>query len=147
LSVNQGGGHGVLAGDNVCNALFLLYQRTTETTREPKCFPSLEMLTGKLVIFDLGYWDYGLLYAIEKVKGFFLCRVKSNAVITIVEVVQGLSQYVIGRSLLSLNWSRKRGHIIEVIIEKVHQGNTLRCRAIGFWNPIEPTHKLFGDHS
>jgi hypothetical protein len=122
---------------DLLTGLLTWFTLTPSSTHDRKCFPPLEMLTGKLVIFDLGYWDYGLLYAIENVKGFFLCRVKSNAVIYITEVVQGLSNAVIGQSLLSLNWSRKRGHIIEVLIEKVHQGNTLRCRAIGFWNPIE----------
>ncbi|WP_200335584.1 transposase [Thiocystis violacea] len=41
------------------------------------------------------------------------------------------------RPLLALNLSRKKGDIIEVIIEKIHQGNLLCYRVIGFWNPVE----------
>ena len=57
--------------------------------------------------------------------------------IRIKEVIQGLSEKAIGQSLLALDLSRKKGNLIEVIVEKVHQGNTLRYRVIGFWNPVE----------
>jgi len=97
----------------------------------------VEMLKGKLIIFDLGYWDYGLLYAIEKAGGFFLSRLKSNAVVDIVEVIQGLPKQVIGQALLSLNLSHKKDNIIEVITTKVYEGQLLRYRVIGFWNPVE----------
>ncbi|MCB2262848.1 MAG: transposase, partial [Candidatus Thiosymbion ectosymbiont of Robbea hypermnestra] len=43
----------------------------------------------------------------------------------------------IGQSLLVLDLGRKTGDIIEVIVEKIHQDNTLRYRLIGFWNPVE----------
>jgi len=79
----------------------------------------VEMLKGKLIIFDLGYWDYGLLYAIEKAGGFFLSRLKSNAVVHIVEVIQGLPKQVIGQALLSLNFSHKKDNIIEVITTRL----------------------------
>lgn len=36
---------------------------------------------GLLSIFDLGYWDYGLLLAIEQEGGFFLSRVKNGSVL------------------------------------------------------------------
>ena len=94
-------------------------------------------MKGKLVIFDLGYWDYDLLYVIEKAGGFFLSRLKSNAVIHIAEVVQGLSKQVIGQALLSLDLSHKKGNIIEVFTTKIYEGKVLRYRVIGFWNPVE----------
>jgi hypothetical protein len=77
------------------------------------------------------------LYSIENIGGFFLSRVKSNAVIRIQEVVQGLSKKAVGQSLFALKLSRKKDDIIEVIIEKIHENNRLRYRVIGFWNPIE----------
>ncbi len=58
------------------------------------------------------------------------------------EVIQGLSKGVIG-SLLSLDLSRKRGNIIEVITEKIYQGNTWRHRVIGFWNPVEKSYHWY----
>jgi hypothetical protein len=124
-------------GFDLFTGLLTWFELTPTATHERKCFPALEMLKGKLVIFDLGYWDYALLYAIEKAQGFFLCRLRSDAVVYITEVIQGLSKQVIGRSLLSLDWDHKRGNIIEALIEKVHQGITLHCRVIGFWNPVE----------
>lgn len=77
------------------------------------------------------------MYAIEKARGFFLSRLKSNAVIYIAGVVQGLPKQVIGEALLSLNWSPKKGNIIEVITTKVYEGQWLRYRVIGFWKPVE----------
>ena len=113
------------------------FQLTPTATHDRNCFPPVELLKGKLIIFDLGYWDYGLLYAIEKAGGFFLSRLKSNAVVHIVEVVQGLPKQVIGQALLSLNLSHKKDNIIEVITTKVYEGQLLRYRVIGFWNPVE----------
>jgi hypothetical protein len=125
------------ASFDVVTGLLIWFQLTPGSRHDRKCFPEVASLKGTLVIFDLGYWDYGLLYAIEKAGGFFLSRVKSDAVIYVKEVIQGLSKGAIGQSLLSLDVSRKKGNIIEVLIEKIHQGNTLRYRVIGFWNPVE----------
>jgi len=125
------------ASFDLLSGLLAWFQLTPGKRHDRKCFPDFTSLKGKLVIFDLGYWDYGLLYDIEKYGAFFLSRVKSNAVIRIKEVIQGLGKKAIGQSLLALDLSRKKGNIIEVIIEKIHQGNTLRYRVIGFWNPVE----------
>jgi len=125
------------AGFDLLAGMLTWFQLTPTKTHDRKCFPAVELLKGKLVIFDLGYWDYGLLYAIEKAGGFFLSRLKSNAVISIAEVVQGLSHTLVGQALLSLDFSRKRGHIIEVFTTKLYDGHLLRYRVIGFWNPVE----------
>ena len=113
------------------------FQLTPTATHDINCFPPMAMLNGILIIFDLGYWDYSLLYAIEMAGGFFLSRLKSNAVIYIEEVVQGLPKKVAGKSLFSLNLKNKKGNIIDVFTTKIHQGKLLRYRVIGFWNPIE----------
>jgi hypothetical protein len=119
------------------------FQLTPGSTHDRKCFPPLEMLKGVLIIFDLGYWDYGLLYAIDKAEGFFLSRVKSGAVIYIKEVIQGLPKKVAGKSLFSLNLSNSNGSIIEVIMHKLHDGHSLNYRVIGFWNPITKEHHWY----
>ncbi len=131
------------ANFDLLNGLLAWFQLTPGNRHDRNCFPDFASLKGKLVIFDLGYWDYGLLYAIENANGFFLSRVKSNAVIRIKEVIQGLSEKAIGQSLLALDLSRKKGNIIEVIVEKVYQGNTLRYRVIGFWNPVEKNYHWY----
>jgi hypothetical protein len=125
------------ASFDLISGLLNWFELTPGARHDRKCFPPMASLAGKLVIFDLGYWDYGLLYAIEKAEGFFLSRLKSNAVIYVKEVVQGLSKSAIGQSLLSLDFSRKKGNIIEVIAEKVYRSHLLRYRVIGFWNPVD----------
>jgi len=125
------------ANFDLLSGLLVWFQLTPGKRHDRKCFPDFASLKGKLVIFDLGYWDYALLYSIEQAGGFFVSRVKSDSVIRIKEVIQGLGKRAIGQSLLALDLSRKKGKIIEVVIEKIHHGNTLRYRVIGFWNPVE----------
>jgi Transposase DDE domain len=122
---------------NALTGVLEWFQLTPSRTHDRKCVPDLVLLKGKLIIFDLGYFDYHLMLAIDNIGGFFLSRLKSNAVVTVVKVVKGLSDRAIGKSLLSLGLHRKKGEIIEAIIEKVCTTETLRCRAIGFWNPVE----------
>ncbi len=116
---------------------------TPGATHDRKCFPDLALLKGKLTIFDFGYCDYGLLLFINNIEGFFSLCLKFNAVISVTEAVQWLLKLAIRPSLLSLYFSRKRGNIIEVIIEKYYKGETLRCRAIGFWNPAEWVYRWY----
>lgn len=118
------------------------FQFTPTATHDRKCFPPLEMLKGILIIFDLGYWDYGLLYDIEKAGGFFLSRLRSDAVVYIDKVIQGLPETVIGKSLLSLKL-RNKGNIIEVMTTKFHNSHLLNYRVIGFWNPVEKVYHWY----
>ena len=131
------------ASFDLLNGLLTWFQLTPGNRHDRNCFPEVASLEGKLMISDLGYWDYALLYAIEKAGGFFLSRVKSNAVIRIEEVIQGLGKGALGQSLLALDLSRKKGAILEVIVAKIHQGNPLRYRAIGFWNPVEKNYHWY----
>jgi len=104
-----------------------------------KGFPPLELLNGCLIIFDLSYWDYCLLAALKDQGTFFLSRIKSNAVITVVEVVRGLPKNRFeGRTLFGRRMPKKKWRIIEVIGEFQHYGKSaLQTRVIGFWNPVE----------
>ena len=114
------------------------FEITPGSTHDRKCFPNINSLRKKLVIVDLGYWDFNLFYEIKRVGGFFLSRIKSNTVVSITQIVQGkISQKYIGRSLLSVPINRKRSNILEVMIEKVCDKGTLCCRTVGFWNPSE----------
>lgn len=113
------------------------YQVTPRRTSDRKCFPPLDALTGVLMIFDLGYWDYGLLVELARSQVFFLSRIKAGAVLPIKAVGAGLSRRYVGSSLLRLPLTRKRGAILEVLIEKATAKGTLCCRAIGFWDPVE----------
>lgn len=113
------------------------FQLTPSSTHDRKCLPEIRQLKGKLIILDLGYYDFGLFLEIQAIGGFFLSRIKSNAVVYVKDVVQGLSKKHVGQSLLSIHFNEKMGTIIEVVIEKVHDQDTLVCRVVGFWNPSE----------
>ena len=123
---------------NLLTGVMSWFELTPSSTHDRNCFVELKSLRGELAIFDLGYWDYGLLWEIQQVGGFFLCRLKSNATLYIQEVVQGLSPQHVGKSLLALKFKRKRANLIEVKAEKrLKGGKALSCRVIGFWNPVE----------
>jgi len=109
---------------------------TPGSTHDRKCFPNLDSLVGQLIITDLGYWDFNLLWQIKNIGGYFLSRIKSNAVITVTEIIQGkISQKYLGKPLFSIPFKHKRTNILEVMVEKVCDEGTLCCRAVGFWNP------------
>ena len=111
------------------------FKLTASKVHDRKGFPDLKLIKGKLIIFDLGYFDYRLIFELMMADAFFLCRLKSNSVVTIKAVVSGLSLDCVGQPLLpSCDLSVYQGKVIEAIIEKETGKNTLNCRAIGFWN-------------
>jgi putative transposase len=114
------------------------FQLTPATTHDRKGFPPIESLRGKLIIFDLGYWDYLLLAAIIKIGGFFLTRVKSNAVIEVLSVISGVSKKDFeGYPLFDRRFPKKKSKIVEVIGQFSQNYKPLfSARVIGFWNPI-----------
>ncbi len=114
------------------------FKLTASKVHDRKCFPDYALVKSKLIIFDLGYFDYRLLFELMEAGAFFLCRLKSNSVLTIQSVTSGLSPNCVGQSLLSsCNLNRYRGKILEALIEKETGKNSLNCRAIGFWNSDE----------
>lgn len=112
------------------------FQLTSGKVHDSKCFPDINSLRGELIIFDLGYYNFSLLYALENSGCFFLSRLKSGAVIHISEVICGLSRDVIG-TILPLNLTDNKGDIIEILTEKTHNKQPFVFRVIGFWNPTE----------
>jgi hypothetical protein len=121
---------------NLMNLTLDWFKITPSSTHDSQCFPDLNRLKNSLIIFDLGYFDFLLLYRIKEVGGFFLTRVKSDSVIHIQKIIKGLyHQRYIGQSLMSIKNRRKKDNIIEVLIEKkCSNGQMLSCRAIGFWH-------------
>lgn len=114
------------------------FEITPGSTHDRKCFPDLNTLTGKLIIADLGYWDFSLLWQIKEIGGYFLSRIKSKAVITVTQIIQGkISPKYLGKPLFSIPLKHKRSNILEVMVEKVCDKGTLSCRAVGFWNPCD----------
>jgi hypothetical protein len=114
------------------------FEITPSSTHDRKCFPDLKSLIGKLIIVDLGDWDFNLLWQIKDIGGYFLSRIKSNAVITVTKIIQGrISQKYLDKSLFSIPFKHKRALILELMVEKVCDKGTLCCRAVGFWNPCD----------
>lgn len=113
------------------------FQLTPATTHDRKGFPPIRSLVGKLIIFDLGYWDYQLMADIKKIGGFFLTRVKTNATIHVLKVICGLPRKNFeGWDLLDRRLPKIKSKIVEVLGEFSQNGKPLfSTRVIGFWNP------------
>lgn len=111
------------------------FELSAGSTNDRQCFPPLEVWAGNLLLFDLGYWDYGLLLTIDAAKGFFLSRVKVNAGIGIEQVVRGISQRWVGKKLSEFKPKRKQKDLIEVLGRVVHGQQSKVFRLVGFWNP------------
>jgi hypothetical protein len=128
---------------HLCFDLFLgavsWFKLTPATTHDRKGFPPLLSLVGKLIIFDLGYWDYQLMADIKKIGGFFLTRVKTNATIHVLKVIKGLpKEKYEGWSLFDRMLPKKKNKIIEVLGHfSLNNKFLFEARVIGFWNPIK----------
>lgn len=110
------------------------------TSHDNNHFPDLKLVVGYLVIFDLGYFDYSLMQAIANVGGMFLCRVKTNAVIRIENVIQGLPKNFIGKNLLSSRIP-KGINLIEIVGSFCD--GLFQFRVVGFWNPIDKSYHWY----
>jgi hypothetical protein len=113
------------------------FSTSASSAHDRKHFPDIDLLKGKLILFDLGYWDYGLFDAINRAQGFFLSRVKTNAVITINQVVKGIGRELVGAKLCSDHLKKRRRRIVE-FIGKIGGSESSKCyRVIGFWNTTD----------
>jgi Transposase DDE domain len=118
------------------------FEMSPASEHDRRHFPKVRSLAGKLVIFDLGYWDFWLLAAIEKAGGFFLSRLKSNTRVSIVRVVTGLPKRELpGKWLLDQSFrAGKNGaeRIVEIIGDFFDENQRVfEARVIGFWNPAQ----------
>lgn len=110
------------------------------TSHDQNHFPDLSMVAGHLIIFDLGYFDYCLLQAIDNVKGFFLSRIKTNSLVRIHKVVSGLPKSWNGKMLFSKNLPKGRD-VIEVLGS--FKEGLFEFRVIGFWNPVDKSYHWY----
>lgn len=108
-------------------------------------FPPFKLLTGALIIFDLGYFDYQLMVDLMAAHVYFLCRLKTNSVVFIEKIVIGLTPGCEGQSLLSVvNPNKFQGNILEALVKTVTKNDhILQCRAIGFWNPKDKSYHWY----
>ena len=113
------------------------FKITAASVHDRKGFPDIKSLANQLIIFDLGYWDYGLLIRIAVAEGFFLSRVKSEAVFVIKSVVTGLSESYIDQCFADIKLKKKSQCVIEFLTDITVDEITKSFRVIGFWNPVE----------
>ena len=113
------------------------FSTSASSAHDRKHFPDIDLLKGKLIVFDLGYWDYGLFDAINRAQGFFLSRVKTNAVITINQVVKGIGRELVGAKLCSDHLKKRRRRIVEFIGKIGGSESSKYYRVIGFWNTAD----------
>jgi len=103
-----------------------------------KGFPPLNLLRNKLIIFDLGYFDFQLFKDIQEIGGFFLTRIKENTTVIIDQVIEGVPKKFEGYPLLDIRLPKIKSKIIEIIgtLEK-NSKPFLSVRVVGFWNPMQ----------
>ena len=111
------------------------FDLTPAIVHDRKSFPSIELLKGSLIIFDLGYWDFQLFQDMidENVK--FLSRIKSNATMIIAATDDKNLKKSIGFKLHSGIFNSFQKEIVEftgeIKISKTKE--TFRTKVIGFW--------------
>lgn len=110
------------------------------TSHDHNHIPDLKLVIGHLIIFDLGYFDYCLMQAINNVGGYFLCRLKAKSIVRIDDVIQGLQKKFIGKNLLSSRLPKGKS-VIEVLGS--FKDGLFQFRVIGFWNPLDKTYHWY----
>lgn len=104
---------------------------TGERVSDGKAVSVGKWVKDRLVLFDLGYLDYGFLRAIREAGGAFCSRLKttSNAIITAVR--EGCSRQEIGGTL---NRPIYRGAVVDVDARFGEGSGVLEARVIGLWD-------------
>ena len=114
------------------------------TTADINFFEKYNFVRGVLYIFDLGYYDYSIFEQIKMVKAFFLVRLKSCSIATLVEILnsdclilenKNFRGDVSNAQSINLNEIKEYcGNIIDCIINLGSLNLNNRYRCIGFWN-------------
>jgi IS4 transposase len=118
---------------------------TGERSHENRVLRVGRWVKDRLMLFDLGYYDFGLFARIHQHGGYFLSRLKDNANPTITavhQVVRGRAVVVVGRSLQEVLPRLKR-EVLDVEVEVAYRKRaylgkrtkgTLRLRLVGIRN-------------
>lgn len=120
---------------NLLTGMLTWFNLSSTSSSDRKHFPEISGLKGILTIFDLGYFDYGLMDSINKAKGFYLSRVKKNSKIRILLPIIGIGKRRIGESIQNIMPGPK---VVDFIGEKFcPKHGWIKIRVVGFWNPKE----------
>jgi len=91
-----------------------------------------QWVRGRLLLFDLGYFDYGLFNAIKRDGGAFLTRLKTSSNGRIVAVRTGCAQRHVGTPL---NQAIYRGRVVDLDAWLGRGDHAVLARVVGIWNP------------
>ena len=125
------------ASFSLLTGLLSWFSITSTSRHDSQEFPKVKSLYKKLIIFDLGYWDYNLLGSISKSGGYFLSRIKSNTAITIKEAIFGIGHFHTGKRLSQLKFAKTHRGIIEATVTVSCDDGPRNFRAIAVWNKLE----------
>lgn len=121
---------------SIISGMIVWCSLSAATVHDRNGFPPLKVLVGRLILFDLGYWDFGLLRDLDKAGCLFLSRIKANAVIEIVKITAGLNKKKYeGRNLLHCRLPKKKKKIVDLVGTFGGAGHDpITLRIVGFWN-------------
>jgi len=124
---------------HICMSLFTgiipWFKITEAKSHDNNSFPPLNIFKGKLVIFDLGYYNFSLFYSFIQSKIYFLSRVKTNASFKIIHVNSGFPDKYIGKRFLDKELKSQHEDVVDLVCElKIPEGSSFKSRVIGFWN-------------
>jgi len=85
----------------------------------------------RLVLFDLGYFDYGLFAAIRRQGGTFLTRLKTTANGVILAVRDGCAARAVGTPL---NQRIYTGRVVDLDAQLGRGATTVVARVVGIWD-------------
>jgi IS4 transposase len=111
-------------------------------------------VAGKLVLFDLGYYDFRLFDRIDEYDGYFVSRLKENAnprIVTALRQWRGQSVPIVGEKLRDVAGRLKRSVLdveVEVAVKRRtyrgHQSrDTRRFRLVGLYDEDAKTYHFY----
>ena len=106
-------------------------------------FPFLSLLRNKLLLFDLGYYDFFQFHQIHKEGGFFFSRSKEGCALKITQIKQGLPRWCLGKKLSELEGAKYSKQDIDAIVEGEKNGELFRFRVVGFYNNNERRYHFY----
>jgi IS4 transposase len=104
---------------------------TAERVHDRRGIPFGRWVRDRLLLFDLGYFDYGLFHAIQIAGGAFLTRLKETANGTILRVRRGCARRYVGKRL---NGRLYRGPAVDLDVRFGQGKKAGMFRVVGIWD-------------
>jgi IS4 transposase len=124
---------------------------TSERRHESKVLTIGEWVKGRLLLFDLGYFSYGLLDRIRRMGGFFVSRLKDGCNPRITAVHQGDGKELVGRKLQDVLFFIRR-EVLDVEVDITYKKRKYRgkqrsvtqsFRLVGLKHPVTKEYHLY----